>query len=480
MNNILSQNINANKIFIIHFYELKNRLDPIFYSAGINKFTSFFQSVPLNDIATNLMSGCGAGKQEQSDEFNGIIQIRPTNIDADGFLKYDKNIFVSELKFKENIDIDDILFNNTNSQELVGKSAILKEGKKLSFSNHITRIRVDKTRIIPDYLWIILNMYQRNRIFYSICTNWNNQSGVGLNLLRALRIPLPPIEIQKKIVDIYKLANQKKQQKETMAEKLLASIDEYLLSELGISLPEKDNSLKNRIFTVRFNEISGRRLDPDYQNLYYRTIEKKIEKSKFSMILLKDVVEYMQSGKTPAYMEYSDVSTKYPIIKAGSYTEDYIDLKKCDYTLTAQYLEVKKGDIFILSAAHQAEYVGKHIKYLNEEPEIKTSFVGELICVRSSERYNSVFLFSLLGTNIYKTLINREKTGQTSHVYSKNLKFLPIPDVPLSKQNQIADYIQKTRTKAKSLQEEAQNILEQAKNEVEQVILGNSIKNDIV
>ena len=41
-----------------------------------------------------------------------------------------------------------------------------------------------------------------------------------------------------------------KQQKEQQAQTLLDSIDAYLLTELGITLPEQDNRLEKRIFTV--------------------------------------------------------------------------------------------------------------------------------------------------------------------------------------------------------------------------------------
>jgi type I restriction enzyme S subunit len=113
------------------------------------------------------------------------------------------------------------LFNNTNSQELVGKTAILKESKTLFFSNHITRIKVNKEKALPDYLWIILNIYQRKNVFYSICTNWNNQSGIGIELLKSLKIPLPPKEIQQQIVDIYNHAVEEKRAKEQEAKELL-------------------------------------------------------------------------------------------------------------------------------------------------------------------------------------------------------------------------------------------------------------------
>lgn len=99
-----------------------------------------------------------------------------------------------------------VLFNNTNSQELVGKTAIYKGDIPYKFSNHITRIRVNREKIIPEFLWLILNMYQQREIFYAICTNWNNQSGVGTELLKSIKIPLPEMGIQQKLVDIYTAA----------------------------------------------------------------------------------------------------------------------------------------------------------------------------------------------------------------------------------------------------------------------------------
>ena len=177
------------------------RFDPIFYCSIINKFNSGkYESLKIQSIAKKLVSGVGVGKQGQSTENEGIIQIRPTNISKDGILKYDKNIFLPKSFQGPKIKVDDILFNNTNSQSLVGKTSILKEKRELFFSNHITKIEVDRDKIIPDYLSIVLNLYQRNKIFYSICTNWNNQSGIGLDLLSSLKIPIPPKEIQAKIV----------------------------------------------------------------------------------------------------------------------------------------------------------------------------------------------------------------------------------------------------------------------------------------
>ena len=180
------RNIDNNKVFIVNRSEIENRLDPLYYGSDFTKFFKHPYSVRLKDVCINFSSGFGAGKNEQTTKDNGYIQIRPTNIDNDGFLKYEKNVYVPLHKGVPFVKKGTVLFNNTNSQEWVGKTALLQEDSKLYTSNHITSIIVNYSKVISEYLWIVLNIYQRNKVFYSICTNWNNQSGVGIDLLQSV------------------------------------------------------------------------------------------------------------------------------------------------------------------------------------------------------------------------------------------------------------------------------------------------------
>lgn len=150
------------------------------------------------------------------------------HIDLRNYIAQAKEFFVFSYSRAHIQEMDDVqfvktvvvLFNNTNSQEWVGKSAYFanEENRKKYTSNHITAIDVDRSKILPEYLWAILNMYQRHKVFYSICTNWNNQSGIGLDLLKSLHIPLftddrkESLRRQQQIVDrinaIYKEADE--------------------------------------------------------------------------------------------------------------------------------------------------------------------------------------------------------------------------------------------------------------------------------
>ena len=202
------------RIFHRKLSELNNRLDPLYYHSDLTVFNSgSYPSQKIGKVAFSFKSGSGAGKQDQARKESGIIQIRPTNIKEYGILNFDKNIYIpaDELTDSSLLEVNDVLFNNTNSQEWVGKTAVNTCSEKMSYSNHVTRIRVNEDKITPDYLCLILNAYQRYKIFYSICTNWNNQSGIGLDLLVSLDIPVPPLEKQNEITNHilgqYALAN---------------------------------------------------------------------------------------------------------------------------------------------------------------------------------------------------------------------------------------------------------------------------------
>ena len=108
-----------NSIYISNIIDAR-RMDPIFFRYGIIQFGRIFKLEPISSCIIDIQSGVGAGKKDQTDKNNGIIQIRPTNIDRNGMLIFDKNIYVPFDATMPSLQRDDVLFNNTNSQELVG------------------------------------------------------------------------------------------------------------------------------------------------------------------------------------------------------------------------------------------------------------------------------------------------------------------------------------------------------------------------
>jgi type I restriction-modification system DNA methylase subunit/restriction endonuclease S subunit len=216
------ENTVTNRIFYRKLSDISgSRFDPLYYLCDIYKLIqkTQFSFEKLGSVTIYMKTGFASGKQDQSQDINDIIQIRPTNINESREFIFNRNVFISRDKLQDKInDVlikNEVLFNNTNSQELVGKSILFDLEGEFFCSNHITRIKVYSQKIIPRYLTHLLNLYQRKQVFYKLCTNWNNQSGVNVDVLKTVKIPIPPLEKQNKIAEhITKIREQAKQLQE--------------------------------------------------------------------------------------------------------------------------------------------------------------------------------------------------------------------------------------------------------------------------
>lgn len=90
----------------------------------------------------------------------------------------------------------DLLFNRTNSRELVGKCAIWREAPgRYSFASYLVRLRLKPT-LLPEYLWATLNSsYGKYRLF-NAAKQAVSMANVSPTDLARISIPLPPIEEQ--------------------------------------------------------------------------------------------------------------------------------------------------------------------------------------------------------------------------------------------------------------------------------------------
>ncbi len=470
----VSQHINNDRIFIVNKSTIENRLDAQYYNANLD-LSGFIKLSTIAIVKGGKRIPKGYG---YSDELTPYHYMRVADMDSDLPVDINNLMNISEAVFeilkRYEIREGELAISIAGT---IGKTCILKNiptGKRVILTENCAKILVKPDiELLPEYLKICIDLpiVKKQLDLNYIQTTIPK---LGLDKILGIKVPsIPCIQKQKEIVDYINSAYAKKLAKETEAQQLLDSIDDYLLKELGIAVPNDENlSIKSRIFTVNLNSIERNRLDCNYFDRKYRQLLSCIHEGIYSLVTLGDITSFLYTGQTPKSSSYTEQETDFPIIKAGSYTGFEIDLSKVAYTVNKQSYSIKKGDIFVLAAAHQAEYIAKQISYLSDAPAPNTSFVGELLCIRAKEYVNSMYLYSLLSTRIYKTLLNREKRGQTSHLYSNDIKHICIPIPPIDKQNSIAEYIEKLRSRAKALREEGKNILENAKREVERMIIG--------
>ena len=474
----LLPSVDKNKIFLVRQSKLVKRLDPTFYKL---KFFDFLSTTPfkiekIGNCIINANSGFGVGRDKQVEAGTGVLQIRPTNLGDYGILKFDKNVFVpsnaipSKRHFLEN---GDILFNNTNSQELVGKTAIYFsiDTNPVTYSNHITLLKVNTRIINPKYLWLLLNTYQRNKVFYSICTNWNNQSGVGVDLLKSLKIPVPNIDVQNGIVGKFDAAYTAKKQKEAEAQMLLGGIDYYLLGELGIESPKvEEQNVQNRIFKRKLSVVSGSRLDPYFHKEIFTKDLLEIKKSNFRHGNIMDFFHVTDGTHfTPTYVQKGKKFLSVKNIRPAE-----IDFEEVKYISDEEHNSLIKrahpqpNDILLTKVGT----IGYAAVIPEKCPDFSI-FVSVALLKPKRQDINSNYISELLNSSVIKLQFLRSLKGVgVPDLHLENIRKIKIPIPPIEKQIKIAEHIFSIRNQAKQLQQEAITELEQAKKDVEVMIMG--------
>jgi len=155
--------------------------------------------VRLGEVIQEAQAGFACGERDAE----GIVQLRMNNLDTRGNFIWDDVLRVP----REGNNIEpfllvpgDVLFNNTNSTELVGKSALFTGyTEPIVYSNHFTRLRSIRDALLPDVLASWLNQQWQQGVFAAICNRWIGQSAVKADKLLNLEIPLPPLPEQRRI-----------------------------------------------------------------------------------------------------------------------------------------------------------------------------------------------------------------------------------------------------------------------------------------
>jgi restriction endonuclease S subunit len=126
--------------------------------------------------------------------------VRITDIDDDGNLKQNDKKYVS-LSLKEIkdyiLDKEDLLLARIGS---IGKILYFCDDEPSIFASYLIRLSPDKLKIIPQYLWLFSrtpDYWRQVELFAAGAV----QPQFNANRIKQIKIPLPPLKIQQKIVE---------------------------------------------------------------------------------------------------------------------------------------------------------------------------------------------------------------------------------------------------------------------------------------
>lgn len=459
------QHIDKNKIFIVQRSEIEGRLDPKMALYNRKAQSSIYPKVRLKDlIVCKPQYGAGEPGIERKN-YTDARYIRITDIDEYGLISHDDlGATANYIEDKYILNENDILI--ARSGNTVGKAYIHKSTPyDCFFAGYLIRFIVDKKKALPEYIFTFtqLNTYKD---WVKAVQRPSGQPNINSEEYQSLEIPLPDIDKQHQIVDIINSAYLQKQQKESEAQQLLDSIDAYILNELGITLPEIKTDLKSRVFLVNRSELEER-LDP--------TVYKdgtKLTSSLFENVKLSNVAFVNPGGSYKG----KAIATSISFIPMEVIDEVYSEISSQGETTIADssgFTKFKEGDL-LWAKITPCMQNGKSAIARNLTNGLGCGSTEFFVLRPKDERLSVEYLHVILHLKCVREtamLYFGGSAGQqrVSASFLENFN-LPLPS--FTKQQEIANHINAIRQQAKQLQEEGKSILESAKKEVEQMILG--------
>lgn len=175
---------------------------------------------PVGTIG-DLVSEVKYGTSKKSDENGEYPYLRMNNITYSGelYLSDLKYIYLTEHdKEKYLAKYGDVLFNRTNSKELVGKTAVFHLNEPMAIAGYLIRVRVND-KAVPEYISGYLNSKHGKLTLENMCKNIVGMANINAKELQKICIIIPNIDLQKRYADFVKKIR-------TLKTKMIAQSDE--------------------------------------------------------------------------------------------------------------------------------------------------------------------------------------------------------------------------------------------------------------
>jgi len=455
--------------FVVYKDEIEGRLDPFYYKPSLFKVRRKIQKKYglcfLKDFVEDVYrypTFYNINYQKA-----GVRVIKGENINEDGLIDEDQNFDYIDInthnKFKRtHLKKGDLVFT---VRGIIGKVGFYNFDDEGNINANVIKIRIKKEHN-PKFFWIYLNSKIGQTFIESLSSG---QVQKTITVPDILKIPIPKLDLetQNTIVQLMENAYKIKKQKETEAQQLLNSINDYVLSELGIKLPELKDQMT---FVVYADDVKGKRLDAYYYQPKFEEVEKAIENGKFGVRELKEITVNIKTGTTP-HQKMNPFTKNEEIIflRNSDLDKNKILLDNVNYVrkeLEKQLIFSKKDELIICIAGT----IGISAVNIFDFPIAINQNISSL---ELKEDVNPFYISSMLNLDIYlKYKFPRIASVATIfYINNANLLNLKIPLPPLEVQNKIAEEVKKRMKKAEQLQKEAKEVLVKTKQEVENIIL---------
>ena len=147
---------------------------------------------------TDVVKDVHYGTSRKASDDGKYICIRMNNITYDGQLDLTdiKRIDIPDAELKGcAVQLGDVLFNRTNSRELVGKTCVFSRTQLMVIAGYIIRLRMNG-KVIPEYLSAFMNLKRTKELLLTMAKGAVGQANINAQEVQSIPILIPPLELQ--------------------------------------------------------------------------------------------------------------------------------------------------------------------------------------------------------------------------------------------------------------------------------------------
>ena len=191
---------------------------------------SDWKMVPIGKVLISTQYGTSEGNSETGVPVVGMKNLQDGKVDFN-----DLSVVSIDEKEKEKLLLHngDILFNRTNSYDLVGKVGFVDKPIEAVFASYLVRLEVDKTKSDAKFVAMWLSSYWADKMIKKIATRAVSQANVNpTEFKKFCLIPLLPLLEQKAIADLLSTWNEAIEKTERLVkvqENMLKQTSRWLL-----------------------------------------------------------------------------------------------------------------------------------------------------------------------------------------------------------------------------------------------------------
>lgn len=471
MSFVLGDAVNPPGVFLMDRSELEPRWDPNYYRC-MREFHQRMKSCPypVEKLRRSLETVQYGSSDRASEAPAGLPMLRMLNLRDDTW-------DISDLKYIEMSEDDekryllehgDILFNRTNSKELVGKCGVFELDGKYVFASYLIRVRLKPNTFLPHFVTAFLSSGLGRFQIDAVSRQIAGMTNVNAEEIRDLLIPNPGPKVQEEIVRRWQEAVRQRDQTLEEAKQMLAGIDDVLLDELGISrTPDSSNALESRMFIRDFSTVSGKRLDPAAN---WKTLS--FSGGKYKLRRFREVV----SVNPPTNFAHIEHGTKVSFVPMEAVSEVFGDIEEIA-TRPAEgggaYTKFQDGDI-IWAKITPCMQNGKSALLSNLVAGVGYGSTEFHVFRVNNPSLRREYLHYLLRLQDVRDHARLFFTGSAGHqrVDVEFFNRLEVPVPPDGVQVRIAEAASEAQQQARYLFKQARLDLDQAKRDIEALILG--------